>query len=104
MWTPRPMDCGTVANTQEIVDFGQCKTATFGVLSNPSRCLPDLLPLPSPSPRCSLSVLPRPTSRRPTRSSNHTFGARQVVAANGADFGLPPFPLSLKLEHLQHAG
>ena len=27
-----------------------------------------------------------------------------VVAISGADFGLPPFPLTLKLEHLQHAG
>jgi len=27
-----------------------------------------------------------------------------VVEVNGADFGLPPFPLTLKLEHLQHAG
>ena len=25
-----------------------------------------------------------------------------VVAVTGADFGLPPFSLSLKLEHLQH--
>jgi threonine dehydratase len=27
-----------------------------------------------------------------------------VIAISGADFGLPPFPLTLKLEHLQHAG
>jgi threonine dehydratase len=27
-----------------------------------------------------------------------------VVEVSGADFGLPPFPLRLKLEHLQHAG
>src|SRR3981081_1777313 len=27
-----------------------------------------------------------------------------VVHANGADFGLPPFALTLKLEQLQHAG
>jgi threonine dehydratase len=27
-----------------------------------------------------------------------------VVEVNGADFGLPPFPLVLKLEHLQNAG
>jgi threonine dehydratase len=27
-----------------------------------------------------------------------------VVELAGADFGLPPFPLVLKLEHLQHAG
>jgi len=27
-----------------------------------------------------------------------------IVAITGADFGLPPFPLTLKLEHLQHAG
>jgi len=27
-----------------------------------------------------------------------------VVTISGADFGLPPFPLTLKLEHLQHAG
>jgi threonine dehydratase len=27
-----------------------------------------------------------------------------VVRISGADFGLPPFPLTLKLEHLQHAG
>jgi threonine dehydratase len=27
-----------------------------------------------------------------------------VVEANGADFGLPPFALTLKLEQLQHAG
>jgi threonine dehydratase len=27
-----------------------------------------------------------------------------VVAITGADFGLPPFPLTLKLDHLQHAG
>jgi|SRR6516225_5369 len=27
-----------------------------------------------------------------------------VVAITGADFGLSPFPLTLKLEHLQHAG
>ncbi len=27
-----------------------------------------------------------------------------VVSINGADFGLPPFPLTLKLEQLQHAG
>jgi threonine dehydratase len=27
-----------------------------------------------------------------------------IVAANGADFGLPPFVLTLKLEQLQHAG
>ena len=27
-----------------------------------------------------------------------------VVAISGADFGLPPFALTLKLEQLQHAG
>jgi len=27
-----------------------------------------------------------------------------VVEVSGADFGLPPFPLTLKLEHMQHAG
>ena len=27
-----------------------------------------------------------------------------IVTASGADFGLPPFPLTLKLEQLQHAG
>jgi len=27
-----------------------------------------------------------------------------IVAITGADFGLPPFPLTLKLEQLQHAG
>jgi threonine dehydratase len=27
-----------------------------------------------------------------------------IVNANGVDFGLPPFPLTLKLEQLQHAG
>ena len=27
-----------------------------------------------------------------------------VVTVSGADFGLPPFPLTLKLEQLQHAG
>jgi threonine dehydratase len=27
-----------------------------------------------------------------------------VLALNGADFGLPPFSLTLKLEHLQHSG
>src|SRR5215469_4700063 len=27
-----------------------------------------------------------------------------VVALSGADFGLPDFSLTLKLEHLQHAG
>src|SRR5215210_4343297 len=27
-----------------------------------------------------------------------------VVETNGADFGLPPFALTLKLEQLQHAG
>lgn len=27
-----------------------------------------------------------------------------IVQVNGTDFGLPPFPLTLKLEHLQHAG
>ena len=27
-----------------------------------------------------------------------------VVSINGTDFGLPPFPLTLKLEQLQHAG
>lgn len=30
--------------------------------------------------------------------------ATPVLEASGADFGLPPFPLVLKLEHLQHAG
>ncbi|MBV9595521.1 MAG: threonine/serine dehydratase [Chloroflexi bacterium] len=27
-----------------------------------------------------------------------------VITLSGTDFGLPPFPLTLKLEHLQHAG
>jgi threonine dehydratase len=27
-----------------------------------------------------------------------------VVTISGAEFGLPPFPLTLKLEHMQHAG
>jgi threonine dehydratase len=27
-----------------------------------------------------------------------------VVTVSGAEFGLPPFPLTLKLEHMQHAG
>jgi threonine dehydratase len=27
-----------------------------------------------------------------------------ILEVTGADFGLPPFPLTLKLEHLQHAG
>ena len=27
-----------------------------------------------------------------------------IVTVSGADFGLPPFPLTLKLEQLQHAG
>ena len=27
-----------------------------------------------------------------------------IVEVNGADFGLAPFPLTLKLEQLQHAG
>lgn len=30
--------------------------------------------------------------------------ATPVVAASGADFGLPPFELTLKLEQMQHAG
>ena len=27
-----------------------------------------------------------------------------VLEVTGEDFGLPPFPLLLKLEHLQHSG
>src|SRR5471032_1109982 len=27
-----------------------------------------------------------------------------IVTVNGADFGLPPFSITIKLEHLQHAG